>query len=215
MSQEDLQQQKLQMEAKFLLRTPSEEIGPMYPVHKLEDRGEDLAHSRQGALVEGQVLYIQGKVMDLTAELIVGAHVEVWHADPHGRYPHPSDMNPATIDPHFTGFGKATTGADGAFKFRTTKPGPYPTSTKGWWRPPHIHFQVTTQWDRLVTQMYFPGEELNDQDELLARHRRLKQDDRVEAKFLPLEKGMEPTALRIEFNIVVPTPHSIQALKAR
>lgn len=63
--------------------------------------------------------------------------------------------------------------------------------------------------------MYFPGEELNDKDELLARHRRLKQHDRVKAKFLPVEKDMELTVLRIEFNIVVPTPHSVQALKAR
>jgi protocatechuate 3,4-dioxygenase beta subunit len=154
-------------------------------------------------------------VLDLTGQLLAGAMVEVWHADPHGRYPHPSDLNPAQIDPNFTGYGVTTTVADGGFKFRTTKPGPYPTSTKGWWRPPHIHFQVTTQWDRLVTQMYFPGEELNDKDELLTRHRRLNQADRVVAKWLPLEAGMEPTALHIAFNIVAPTPHSIGAMKAK
>lgn len=213
-NENDMQLQKLQTEAKFLARTPSEEIGPMYPVSKLEDRGGDLATGHSGR-VEGQILYIQGKVLDLTGQLLAGAMVEVWHADPHGRYPHPSDLNPAQIDPNFTGYGVTTTVADGGFKFRTTKPGPYPTSTKGWWRPPHIHFQVTTQWDRLVTQMYFPGEELNDKDELLTRHRRLNQADRVVAKWLPLEAGMEPTALHIAFNIVAPTPHSIGAMKAK
>ena len=188
----------------------------MYPVHSLEDRGNDLAVSRAtGQAVEGQRLYIKGRVMDLTGAVIAGAAVELWHADPRGRYPHPSDLNPAQIDPNFTGHGVQITGPDGRFAFRSTKPGPYPTSTPGWWRPPHLHFQVTTQWDRLVTQMYFPGEELNDQDELLARHRRLKQDNRVQAVYQPLESGMEPEALHIEFNIVLPTPHSIQALKAR
>lgn len=212
----DAQQEKLRKEAKFLPRTPSEEIGPMYPVHSLEDRGQNLVVSKaNGKAVQGQLLYIRGKVMDLTGEVVVGAAVELWHADPHGRYPHPSDLNPAEIDPNFSGHGVQKTGADGRFAFRSTKPGPYPTSTPGWWRPPHLHFQVTTQWDRLVTQMYFPGEAMNDQDELLARHRRLKQDNRVQATVLPLESGMEPDALHIEFNIVLPTPHSIQAFKAR
>ena len=141
------------------------------------------------------------------------AKVEVWHADPHGRYPHPCDLNPAELDPNFTGWGEQVTGPDGGFAFRTTKPGPYPTSTPNWWRPPHIHFQVTTANDRLVTQMYFPGEDLNDQDELLIRHQRLKQDDRVTARALPLEKGMEPDALFITFDIVLPTQYVCQKIK--
>lgn len=212
----DAQQEKLRQEAKFLPRTPSEEIGPMYPVQALEDRGTDLTVSKtSGKRVEGPILYIKGRVIDLTGAVIVGAEIQLWHADPHGRYPHPSDLNPAVIDPNFTGFGVQKTAADGSFRFRSTKPGPYPTSTKGWWRPPHLHFQVTTQYDRLITQMYFPGEDLNDQDELLTRHRRLNQADRVMAKYIPLESGMEAEALHIEFNIVLPTPYSIQAFKAR
>lgn len=208
------QREKLAKEAEFLARTPSEEIGPMYPVAKAEDRGDDLTHAPDGgAAVDGQVLYIRGQVTDLTGAAIAGAEVEIWHADPHGRYPHPCDLNPAPLDPNFTGWARITTGTDGRFRLRTTKPGPYPTSTPGWWRPPHIHFQVTTENDRLVTQMYLPGEELNDADELLTRHRRLHQDDRVTAKLLPLEDGMETDAMSIEFNIVLPTPHSIAAQK--
>ena len=148
---------------------------------------------------------------DLTGAPIAGAEVEVWHADPQGRYPHPCDMNPAVIDANLTGWAKIVTGPDGRFRLRSTKPGPYPTSTPGWWRPPHIHFQVTTAHDRLVTQMYFPGEELNEKDELLTRHVRLHQDDRVMARTCELEEGMEADAISIEFNIVLPTPHTIAA----
>ncbi len=205
------QQVKLEQEAKFLARTPSEEIGPMYPVAKPEDRGDDLVRSAGGDAVDGQILYIRGRVTDLTGAPIAGAEVEVWHADPQGRYPHPCDMNPAVIDANFTGWAKIVTGPDGRFHLRSTKPGPYPTSTPGWWRPPHIHFQVTTAHDRLVTQMYFPGEELNEKDELLTRHVRLHQDDRVMARTCELEEGMEADAISIEFNIVLPTPHTIAA----
>jgi protocatechuate 3,4-dioxygenase beta subunit len=208
------QQEKLKEEAKYLARTPSEEIGPMYPVAKPEDRGVDLVQSAHGAAVKGHILYIKGQVVDLTGAPIAGAEVEVWHADPQGRYPHPSDMNPAEIDPNFTGWAKFKTGPDGRFRLRSTKPGPYPTSTPGWWRPPHIHFQVTTAHDRLITQMYLPGEELNEKDELLTRHVRLHQDDRVTARLLELEEGMEADAISIAFNIVLPTPHTIAAQRA-
>jgi protocatechuate 3,4-dioxygenase beta subunit len=208
------QKAKIEEEAKFLARTPSEEIGPMYPVAKPEDRGADLVQSAGGAAVDGQILYIRGQVTDLTGAPIAGAEVEVWHADPQGRYPHPCDMNPAEIDPNFTGWAKINTGPDGRYHLRSTMPGPYPTSTPGWWRPPHIHFQVTTGHDRLVTQMYFPGEELNEKDELLTRHVRLDQDGRVMARLSEPEEGMEADALGIEFNIVLPTPHTIAAQRS-
>jgi protocatechuate 3,4-dioxygenase beta subunit len=34
-------------------------------------------------------------------------------------------------------------------------------------RPPHIHFEIHGQLERLITQMYFPGEPLNTCDRLL------------------------------------------------
>jgi protocatechuate 3,4-dioxygenase beta subunit len=38
-----------------------------------------------------------------------------------------------------------------------------------WWRPPHIHFSIFgASWmDRFVTQIFFPGEPLNETDLLL------------------------------------------------
>jgi protocatechuate 3,4-dioxygenase beta subunit len=48
----------------------------------------------------------------------------------------------------------------------TIKPGAYPGP--GGMRTPHIHFNVASQDYRLVVQMYFPGESLNEKDLLLS-----------------------------------------------
>ena len=37
----------------------------------------------------------------------------------HGRYTHPSDPNPAPLDPNFDGFAAQATDAEGRFKFKT------------------------------------------------------------------------------------------------
>ena len=59
------------------------------------------------------------------------------------------------------------TGPDGTYGIRTIKPGPYPEPS-GTIRTPHIHFDVVHADYRLVTQMYFPGEALNETDILLS-----------------------------------------------
>jgi protocatechuate 3,4-dioxygenase beta subunit len=59
---------------------------------------------------------------------------------------------------------------DGSFRFRTIKPGAYPNpGYDNWMRPPHIHFSVFAAgvMQRLITQMYFPNEPLNDIDPIL------------------------------------------------
>jgi len=56
------------------------------------------------------------------------------------------------------------------FRFKTIKPGAYPVLESGWWwRPPHIHFSIAgVSWmERYVTQIFFPGEPLNETDLLL------------------------------------------------
>src|SRR4029079_8421094 len=80
-----------------------------------------------------------------------------------GRYVHKNEQHPAPLDPNFTGVGRCLTGPDGEYRFQTIKPGPYPWGNhRNAWRPAHIHFSLFghafTQ--RLVTQMYFPGDPL-------------------------------------------------------
>lgn len=58
------------------------------------------------------------------------------------------------------------TNAAGEYRFKTIKPGAYPTDS-GDMRPPHIHFDVVGKVNRIVTQMHFSGEPLNDEDVVL------------------------------------------------
>ena len=56
---------------------------------------------------------------------------------------------------------------DGYYRFVTIKPGAYPwRNHDNAWRPAHIHFSLFGRAfvDRLVTQMYFPGDPLFDRD---------------------------------------------------
>ncbi|HSP45250.1 MAG TPA: hypothetical protein VLO30_04605 [Chthoniobacterales bacterium] len=69
-----------------------------------------------------------------------------------------------------------------------------------WMRPPHIHFEVHGRFERLITQMYFPGEPLNASDRLL--HAALRPDLLI-AKPVPAEEGCGHRLLN--FDIVLST----------
>ncbi len=108
-----------------------------------------------------------GRVLDEDARPVRGALVEVWQANAAGRYHHEVDRHPAPLDPNFTGAGRCLTGDDGDYRFVTVKPGAYPWGNhENAWRPAHIHFSVFGRafTQRLVTQMYFPGDPLFEHD---------------------------------------------------
>jgi len=147
--------------------TPSIILGPFYPQIKPADRNADLTVlSGRQKRAEGTIVHLSGRVLNLKGEPVSAARVSIWQANTHGRYSHKSDMNPAPLDPDFQGFGTQTTDAEGRFHFKTIKPGPYPAPVVGM-RAPHIHFEVEAKYDRLITQMFFPNEALNEQDHFL------------------------------------------------
>ena len=60
-------------------------------------------------------------------------------------------------------------GKEGRYRFKTIIPGAYPISTSRQ-RTPHIHFKISKKgYESLLTQMYFPNQELNEQDVLFNR----------------------------------------------
>ena len=141
-------------------------LGPFYPVIKPMEKDADLTRIRghkRGA--EGKIIHLMGRVLNMKGEPQKGSRVEIWQANTHGRYSHPSDMNPAPLDPNFQGYGVQITDKEGRYRFKTIKPGGYPV-TPDYARPPHIHFQVAGKKDLTVAQMFFPGEPLNAKDPL-------------------------------------------------
>lgn len=153
--------------AQKLRRTPTQVLGPFYPVLKPLDQDADLSQVKgRTERAAGQLIHVMGRVTNAQGQPLPGIRIEVWQANSHGRYTHPSDTNPARLDPNFEGYATLTTDAEGRYRFKTIKPGAYPTDS-GAVRPPHIHFDIVGRHNRLVTQMYFAGEPLNEEDAIL------------------------------------------------
>lgn len=147
--------------------TPSGDIGPFYPVGYRGDADNDLTHIRGSSRrALGKVIEVSGRVLDARGNPVSGARIEVWQANAAGRYSHSGDTNPAPLDPNFQGYAKLSTGRDGSYRYTTIKPGAYPDGDDSP-RPPHIHLDVVGRKDRLVSQMLFPGEPLNDTDDVV------------------------------------------------
>jgi len=187
--------------AQAFRRTPDQILGPFYPVRKPLDQDADLTTiAGKPGRAEGQVIHVMGRVLTVAGQPVHGARVEIWQANTHGRYTHPSDTNPAPLDPHFEGFAVLTTDAEGHYRMKTIKPGAYPAGPDRM-RPPHIHFEVTGQSNRLVTQMYFAGEPLNDTDPFLQGAGANK--ERLIVPLGPPTQELEPDALVAVWDIVL------------
>lgn len=182
--------------------TAEQALGPFYPMLKPLDRDADLTRLRgHHASAKGQVIYLRGRVVNARGNPLSGIKLEIWQANSHGRYAHINDTTDAPLDPNFQGYGVQVTDAKGEFHFKTIKPKDYPTGIDGWSRPPHIHYAITGRHEMRVTQMYFPGEVLNDKDRLL-QSAGAGQSSLI-AKTEPAGKDFEPDALLVTWTIVL------------
>ena len=180
-------------------RTPDQILGPFYPLKPLGQNADLTRVPGRPGRAEGQVLDVMGRVLNLKGEPVRDAKVEVWQANAQGRYTHPSDTNPAPLDPNFEGTAVLTTDGDGRYRFKTIKPAAYPAGPNRM-RPAHIHFQVSGRQDRLVTQMYFEGDPYNDTDRFLQTAGRT---ELLIAKLLPPTPELEPGSKLAMFDLVL------------
>ena len=136
--------------------------GPVFGEDALDALDGDLTSQHSGEAL-GERIIVSGRVLDEDGRPIRGALVEVWQANAGGRYKHEVDQHPAPLDPNFSGAGRVLTDEAGTYRFVTIKPGAYPWGNhENAWRPAHIHFSLFGRafTQRLVTQMYFPGDPL-------------------------------------------------------
>jgi protocatechuate 3,4-dioxygenase beta subunit len=143
--------------------------GPVFGVTDVTELDRDLTRQHAGEPL-GERITVSGRVLDRDGRPVRGQLVEIWQANASGRYAHQRDQHPAPLDPNFTGVGRCLTDDQGAYSFTTVKPGAYPwRNHENAWRPAHIHFSLFGEAfaQRLVTQMYFPGDPLFPYDPIL------------------------------------------------
>ena len=139
-----------------------ERCAPSFGERDVDPLDADLTAGFPGEPI-GERIIVSGRLFDQSGRPLAGQLIEVWQANAGGRYRHQRDQHPAPLDPNFAGAGRCLTGPDGSYRFLTIKPGPYPwRNHRNGWRPAHIHFSLfgTAFTQRLVTQMYFPGDPL-------------------------------------------------------
>ncbi|MGI8507345.1 MAG: protocatechuate 3,4-dioxygenase subunit beta [Solirubrobacteraceae bacterium] len=148
----------------YLPHTVTEITGPRLGEARWPgEHDSDLLAQHEGDAI-GERITVSGRVLDTEGKPLRGTLVEVWQANAAGRYRHRSDRWPAPLDPNFSGAGRCVTDDQGRYEFLTIKPGPYPWGNHfNAWRPAHIHFSLLGRAfaQRLVTQMYFPGDPLH------------------------------------------------------
>jgi protocatechuate 3,4-dioxygenase beta subunit len=141
---------------------PTELSGPSFDSTLLYPHHDDLTKQTGGEPL-GERIIVTGKVLDENGDALPRTLVEIWQCNAAGRYHHDVDQHDAPLDPHFRGGGRVMTDDQGQYRFTTIKPGAYPwRNHPNAWRPAHIHFSVfgRTMLERLITQMYFPGDPL-------------------------------------------------------
>lgn len=154
---------------------------PAYGQRDVAAIESDLTLHHTGAPL-GERITVTGRLLDSWGRPVPNQLIEIWQANAAGRYIHQRDQHPAPLDPNFTGAGRAITNDTGEYTFTSIKPGPYPWKNHvNAWRPAHIHFSVFGRsfTQRLVTQMYFPGDPLFALDPIYNSIRDQKDRDRL------------------------------------
>ncbi|MDQ2733963.1 MAG: catechol 1,2-dioxygenase [Pseudomonadota bacterium] len=159
----DLRLDSIERKAGLEGGTPRTIEGPLYladaPLSKGEARLDDGSE-------QGEVLFMQGRVLDTDGKSVAGAIVDVWHANTLGTY--------SFFDPSQKPWNlrrRIETGADGVYRFRSILPSGYGLPPDGptqkllgqlgrhGKRPAHIHFFVSAPgYRKLTTQINIAGD---------------------------------------------------------
>jgi protocatechuate 3,4-dioxygenase, beta subunit len=178
--------------------------GPAVPKGFARHGDNDLTvHGKTAPL--GEKMILVGRVVDEDGRPVRHSLVEIWQANASGRYHHPGDQHEAPLDPNFHGIGRTLTDAEGNYRFVTVKPGSYPWLNHPFaWRPAHIHFSLlgNAPVQRLITQMYFPGDPMLAIDPVYQSIPDSEAAKRLICT-LDLEQGIEQIAIAYRWDIVL------------
>ncbi len=137
-----------------LVATASQTVGPYFHIGLDRLCVSDLAGN-----APGEKLVIRGRVLDGDGKPVNDALIELWQADPHGKFGQAG----------FAGFGRVATDDGGGFRFTTLKPGTVPGPGNSQ-QAPHLNLIVFSRGllTHAFTRVYFNDEdEANDLDPIL------------------------------------------------
>jgi protocatechuate 3,4-dioxygenase beta subunit len=194
----------------------TEVTGPLLGDDLITMTDADLT-TQYGGEPQGQRIIVSGQVRDSGGRPVPDTLIEIWQTNAAGRYRHAREHHPAPLDPNFGGTGRAITDSGGRYRFITIAPGSYPWGNHyNAWRPAHIHYSLFGRafTQRLVTQMYFPGDPLLPYDPIYNS----VPDDRARERMIA-EFSMDDTqpewALAYRFDIVLRGPAQTPFEEAR
>jgi protocatechuate 3,4-dioxygenase beta subunit len=187
-----------------LAQMATELTAPVLGEGLIGELDHDLTRQHEGEPL-GERIILHGRVIETDGRPVADTLVEIWQCNAAGRYRHAVDRHPAPLDPNFTGLGRCLTDGEGRFRFITIKPGAYPWGNHhNAWRPAHIHFSLFGRafTQRLVTQMYFPGDPLFFQDPIFNSVRDPRARERMICAF-DLDATSPEWALAYRWEIVL------------
>jgi len=178
-----------------LIPTPSQTVGPFFHLGLARAEWADLSADDPA----GERIRVEGRVIDGDGAPVRDAVIELWQANAAGRYNHPDDQQTdKPLDPHFRGFGRVATDAEGRFRVVTVKPGPVPGRGNAL-QAPHINIALFARGllKHLYTRIYFADEAANASDPLLSSI----EDEGARRSLLARREGGSPALYR--FDIVL------------
>ena len=118
-------------------------------------------------LEPGQPLVIRGRVWGHdTGRPLPTALLDVWQANTEGRYDNDDPKNPPKRGV-FHNRARLRVDETGYYEYETIHPGRYSIGPDRW-RPSHIHYLVQAPgYARLITQLYFHGDPMNEKDDFI------------------------------------------------
>jgi protocatechuate 3,4-dioxygenase beta subunit len=192
----------------YLPQTITEITGPQLGSARVLGEEDNDLTVQHAEMPIGERIVVAGRVLDTEGKPLRNTLVEVWQANAAGRYLHTWDRWPAELDPNFSGAGRTITDDEGRYRFVTIRPGPYPWGNhENAWRPAHIHFSLLGRAfaQRLVTQMYFPGDPLFEYDPIFNSVRDPAARERMVSRF-SMDASSDHWALAYEFDIFLRGP---------
>jgi protocatechuate 3,4-dioxygenase, alpha subunit len=146
-----------------LRMTGSQTVGPFFKIGFAWLYRADIGSTVRG----GERVRVRGVLYDGDGLPIPDAVIEIWQADTQGRYATCPDGQ-ATADAELMGFGRVPTDAQGAYEFRTVKPGRVPHPS-GQLQAPHLSVTVFMRGllKPVHSRLYFPDEPSNATDPVL------------------------------------------------